>query len=111
MASDHWATELAYEILNRSGGSGSQSAIMMATVASTAPFSIKLHDQTVTKNLFVNPAYRIVESDNKLADAPAGNWSKFLKEFHKALTISTGDQLVVLLDGTSFYILEKVVQV
>lgn len=110
-ASDHWAAELAYEILNRSGAGGGQRAIMMATVASTAPFAIKLHDQTVTKNLYVNPAYRIGESDSRLADAPAGNWSGFLKEFHKALTISSGDQLVVVLDGTSFYILEKVVLV
>lgn len=111
MALDHWATELAHEILNRSGGGGSQNAVMLATVASTTPFTIKLHDQTVTKNLYVNPSYRIGESDTRLADAPAGNWSKFLKEFHKAFTISTGDQLVVLLDGTSFYVLEKVVQV
>lgn len=108
MASDHWATALAEEILKQSGG---KSAVMLATVDSTAPFAIKLHNQVVTKNLYVNPAYRIGESDTKLSDASPGTWKEFLKAFHKAFTIAAGDQLVVLLDGTSFYVLEKVAMV
>lgn len=108
MASEKWATALAREILNQSGGS--KSGVMMATVDSTTPFAIKLHDQVVTKNLYVNPSYLIEDIDSKLADIPSGAWSEFLKAFHKAFTLSVGDQLLVLLEGTSFYVLEKVVK-
>lgn len=106
--SERWATDLAEEILKKSG-LAADGGVMLAEVVSVTPLSIRLHDQIVTKNLYINPVYTIGESDLKLADAPhSGSWDAFLKAFHKAFTIIPGDQLVVYLQGKSFYILERV---
>ncbi|MEY8355264.1 hypothetical protein AALB39_18170 [Lachnospiraceae bacterium 54-53] len=108
MSSETWATALAAEILNRSGnGNG---AIMMATVVSPSPLTIKLYDQIAARNLYINPAYLLTDAENRLADLPDGSAGEFLRAFHKAFTLSAGDQLVVLVEGNSFYVLEKVVR-
>ena len=108
---DRWAAELAEEILKKAGQAGKGQGIMLAEVVTVEPFSIKLHDRIVTKNLYVNPAYAITQVDQRLSDIPMpASWSTFLKEFYNAFTLMPGDQLVVLLQGTSFYVIEKVVK-
>ena len=109
--SDRWATDLAEEIMKKAGNAGGSQEIMLAEVVTVSPFSIKLHDRVVTKNLYVNPAYAITQVGQRLSDLPSpASWSNFLKEFHNAFTLMPGDQLIVLLRGTSFYVIEKVVK-
>ena len=108
---DRWAVEMAEQILKKAEQAGKGQGIMLAEVVTVEPFSIKLHDRIVTKNLYVNPAYAITRVDQRLSDIPMpASWSTFLKEFHNAFTLMPRDQLVVLLQGTSFYVIEKVVK-
>lgn len=110
MSSESWATALATVILNRSGNGNGTGAIMMATVVSPSPLTIQLHGQIASRNLYINPAYLLTDADSRLGDLPDGSSSEFLRAFHEAFTLSAGDQLVVLMEGSSFYILEKVVR-
>ncbi len=108
---DRWATELAEELMKKAGQAGKGQGIMLAEVVSVEPFSIRLHDRVVSKNLYVNPAYTFTQVSQRLADIPMpASWSAFLTEFHNTFTLKPGDQLVVLLQETSFYVLEKVVK-
>ena len=100
---DRWAVEMAEEILKKAEQAGKGQGIMLAEVVTVEPFSIKLHDRIVTKNLYVNPAYAITRVDQRLSDIPMpASWSTF--------PLMPRDQLVVLLQGTSFYVIEKVVK-
>lgn len=111
MGGERWAADLAEAFMEKAGSLGKGEGVMLAEVVSVEPFSIRLYNQIVTKNLYVNPVYTIGESDSRLADAPhPGSWDAFLKEFHRVFTIKRGDQLVVFLKGTSIYVLERVVK-
>jgi len=109
MPAGSWITELAGEILGQSGN-GKQT-VLTATVASTSPLTIRIHGQVADRNLYINPAYLLTDVESHLSDLPPGSFGEFLKAFHEAFSLSVGDQLVVLFDGKSFYVLEKVVSV
>lgn len=70
------------EMINLIRGKQSDNQILIATVNSTSPLSLKLYDLVVSKNIY---------SDHELK-------------------LNKGDTVVIYRDGISFYILERVVK-
>lgn len=98
--------------------SQSSGGLMLAEISSISPLSLKINNSTISKNIYINPAYMVEASggadkfddifDNALSPSAA---TAFLNEFHKKYLLAKGDTVIVIQSGASFYIAEKVVQV
>lgn len=102
----------------KSSGSGGMDGIFMADVVSVQPLSIKLHNTTVSSNLYINPAL-MLKASNSGADIkkpfttsfdPPETY-EFLKQFHEKYVLKKGDTVIVCMTGASFYIAGKAVKV
>ena len=92
--------------------------ICMATVSSVEPLSIQMHNLTISKNLFINPALTVEASGSgekinqifqtSFATPEAYN---FLKEFHLNYVLKAGDTVIVCVMGNAFYIVGKAVRI
>lgn len=99
-------------------GTGGIDGIYMADVLSVKPLTIKMHNLSITKNLYINPALMLEASDSG-ADMkkpfaelfePQETY-EFLKEFHERYVLKKGDTVVVCMVDSSFYIAGKAVKV
>lgn len=111
---DRWAADLVEAL--RGTGSGSESRWIFAKIKTANPLTILTHDQTISRNLYINPALTVRASNggNLIAPEFEGLPSSpfpFLKEFHQKFVIQPGDMVLVLQAGVSFYIAGKVAAV
>jgi len=94
------------------------SGVMLAEIASVSPLVLKTSNSSISKNIYINPAYTLEASggeakiESLFADAPAPKMLfDFLKVFHKNYLLKKGDTVIVMQAGISFYVAEKVVKV
>ena len=97
----------------RAGGGNSDSSLMLAQVSSVSPLTIKTSNSVITKNIYINPAYIIQTPDALFVSPPDPDLSylfNFLRQYHKSYMLNTGDTVILVQFGVSFYIAEKVVK-
>lgn len=122
MSTNRNIVNMVEAIRNSANGSGSSvggvDGVYMAEVLSVEPLTIKMHNLSITKNLYINPAL-MLEASNSGTDIkkpflipfePHETY-EFLKEFHEKYVIKQGDTVVVCMTGTAFYIAGKAVKV
>ena len=103
---DEWALKLIETMREKSK---QPSNMMIANVVSTSPLRIEIAGQTISRYLYVNQAL-LLSAGNSFADKPIETrWFDFLKRWHNAYRLNTGDKVVVLQSDVSFYVLAKVV--
>ena len=113
--------EMIEAIRNGSGNSdhiGELEGIYMADVQSVKPLMIKMHNKSITKNIYMNPALLLSASNSgeeiqkpfQIPFEPQETY-QFLKEFHEKYVLKKGDTVVVCMTGSSFYIVGKAVKV
>lgn len=116
--SDRWAVDMVEAIRGKKEGGDSSGGLMFGTVNTAKPLTIQMHNQIISKNLYINPAL-LVDADDALdkieqdfigAPNPAALFA-FLKSFHKQCVIHKKDEVIVMQSGVSFYIIAKVVAV
>lgn len=109
------------EAIRKGTGSSDSSdgvdGIYMASVQSVKPLTIKMHNVTLTKNLYINPALMLEASDSGedikepfITPFEPQETYGFLKEFHEKYVLKKGDTVVVCMTGSSFYIVGKAVK-
>lgn len=99
-------------------GAGGVDSVCMADVISVEPLTLSMHNTTINKNIYINPALMLEATDEETelpkvfqtSFAPTEIY-EFLKEFHEKFVIKKGDSVVVCIAGASFYIAGKAVQV
>lgn len=97
---------------------GCVDGVYMAEVESVEPLTIRLHDLSIDKNLYINPALMLEASDDneaikepfKKVSGTTEVWV-FLEEFHKRFVLKKGDMVTVCVSGSFFYIAGKAVKV
>lgn len=89
----------------------------VGNVLSVKPLTIKMHNTTITKNLYINPALMLNASDSGedikkpfITPFEPQEAYEFLKEFHEKYVLKKGDTVVVHITGSSFYIAGKAVK-
>lgn len=112
--------EMVEAIRKGTGGSNSADGVdgtYMADVLSVKPLTIKMHNTTITKNLYINPALMLNASDSGedikkpfITPFEPQEAYEFLKEFHEKYVLKKGDTVVVHITGSSFYIAGKAVK-
>lgn len=112
--------EMVEAIRKGAGGSNSAGGVdgtYMADVLSVKPLTIKMHNTTITKNLYINPALMLDASDGGedikkpfITPFEPQEAYEFLKEFHEKYVLEKGDTVVVHITGSSFYIAGKAVK-
>lgn len=92
--------------------------LQMAKVQSVSPLTIKLHNLTISKNIYINPALMLEASDNEkkikeIFENPFETVEayQFLKEFHEKFVLKKGDSVFVHITGNSFYIIGRAVKI
>lgn len=103
--------------MSKSDNAGGVDGIYMAEVLSVKPLTIKMHNLSITKNLYINPALMLEASDSGAdikkpfaTSFEPDETYKFLKEFHEKYVLKKGDTVVVCMTGSSFYIAGKAVK-
>lgn len=111
---EHWAAELVGAMRGLVGSKSSNQGLLFATVNTANPLTIRIHDQVINQNLYVNPA--VVTWAGSEAGAISAELAglaphpyQFLTEFHTKYVLKAGDLVIALQVGYSFYILAKVV--
>lgn len=110
------------EMLRRGSGASNSAdgvdGVYMAEVLSVRPLTIKMHNLSITKNLYINPALILEASDNGaeikkpfITPFESQEAYEFLKEFHEKYVLKKGDTVVVCMTGSSFYIAGKAVRI
>lgn len=110
------------EVIRKGAGTsntaGGVDGIHLADVLSVKPLTIRMHNLSITKNIYINPALLLDASDSGEAiEKPfitpfePQEVYEFLKEFHKNYVLKKGDTVVVCMTGSSFYIAGKAVKV
>ncbi len=101
-----------------SGSAGGADGVFLAQVQSVKPLAIRMHNQTITGNLCINPALLTEASDSGedmkkpfLTPFEPQATYEFLKEWHENYVLKKGDTVVVCMAGASFYIAGKAVRV
>lgn len=100
-------------------GNKNEQRIYVAEVKSINPFSIKLYDQVITKHIYVNQSFLKTSSSeiesnvswNQNHDYVPTAFLDFTKKMLKEDLLSAEDKVIVLLDGVSFFVIERVVKV
>lgn len=100
-----------------SGAAPGSVSTYMAEVLSVEPLTIKMHNISITKNIYLNPALMVEASNSeekmkKVFQNPFETQEiyQFLKEFHEKFVLKVGDTVVVHMTGSSFYIAGKAVK-
>ena len=120
MSTNRNIVEMVEAIRKGTGGSNSADGVdgtYMADVLSVKPLTIKMHNTTITKNLYINPALMLNASDSGedikkpfIKPFEPQEAYEFLKEFHEKYVLKKGDTVVVHITGSSFYIAGKAVK-
>lgn len=121
MATNRNIVEMVEAIRKGAGdarGAGGVDGTYMADVLSVKPLTIRMHDQSISENLYINPALMLDASDSgedireRFAEPfePQEAYG-FLKEFHERYVLKKGDTVVVHMTGSSFYVSGKAVRV
>lgn len=104
--------------LASSNSTGGVEGVYMADVLSVSPLTIKMHNLSITKNLYINPALILEASDNGaeikkpfITPFEPQEAYEFLKQFHEKYVLKKGDTVVVCMTGSSFYIAGKAVRI
>ena len=113
---EHWAAAMASAMQGLAGGNGSGQGLLFAAVNTASPLTIRVNDQVITKNLYVNPAMVAWAGGGAGAISAelaglAPHPYQFLTEYHTKYVLKAGDLVIALQVGYSFYILAKVVAV
>lgn len=121
MTTNRPIVELVEAIRGRSGNAiktGAAEGLQMATVQSISPLTIKMHNLTISKNIYINPALILEASDNEekikeifLNPFETAEAYQFLKEFHEKYVLKKGDSVFVYMTGNSFYIIGRAAKV
>ncbi|MCD7812142.1 MAG: hypothetical protein LUG91_09910 [Ruminococcus sp.] len=122
MATNRNIVNMVEAIRNGTGssvpGSGGVDGVYMADVLSVKPLTIKMHNLSISSNLYINSALLVEASDGgtDIEKPFATSFEpqevyEFLKEFHEKYVIKKGDTVVVCMTGSSFYIAGKAVKV
>lgn len=107
-----WATALAVAIK----GIPSEFEIMIGSVVSPKPLSIRVSGVVISRQIYINPAY-IIATDAEITDIfrtempKSPKINEFLQAWHTTYTLKAGDTIIVLKNGTTLYVLEKVVSI
>lgn len=112
---DRKLVDLVEEIRGKSSGQ----KLLVAKVASTSPFTLKMYDLTVSKHIYVNESFLKASSgeiDGNISwdeqqDYIPTHMLSFIRRMMKSDLLSVGDTVIVLQDGISFYVLERVKKV
>lgn len=103
--------------MGKNDNAGGVDGIYMADVLSVKPLTIKMHNLSITKNLYINPALMLDASDSGedikkpfITPFEPREAYEFLKEFHGKYVLKKGDTVVVCMTGSSFYIAGKAVK-
>lgn len=103
--------------MGKNDNAGGVDGIYMADVLSVKPLTIKMHNLSITKNLYINPALMLDASDSGedikepfITPFEPREAYNFLKEFHEKYVLKKGDTVVVCMTGSSFYIAGKAVK-
>lgn len=101
-----------------SSSAGGTDGVFLAQVQSVKPLAIRMHNQTITGNLYINPALLTEASDSGedikkpfLIPFEPPEIYEFLKEWHENYVLKKGDTVIVCMAGASFYIAGKAVLV
>lgn len=101
----------------RGSSAGGVDGIYMADVTSVEPLTIKMHNLSITKNIYINPGLMVEASNSgekmkKVFQNPFETQEayEFLKDFHEKFVLKKGDTVVVCMTGSSFYIVGKAVK-
>lgn len=93
--------------------------ILIGKVNSINPFTLKMYDLIITQHIYLNNSF--VKSSASAIDAEI-SWDRnqdyipsnmlgTTRSLFKSDLINAGDTVIVLQDGISFYVLERVVKV
>lgn len=107
------------ELVETIRGKSSGQSLLVAKVASINPFTLKMYDLTVSKHIYVNESFLKTSSGEIDGNI---NWDDqqdyipkhmlaFTRRMMKADLLAAGDTVIVLQDGISFYVLERVKKV
>lgn len=103
--------------MDKNDNAGGADGIYMADVLSVKPLTIKMHNTSIIKNLYINPALMLDASDSGedikkpfITPFEPQEAYEFLKEFHEKYVLKKGDTVVVCMTGSSFYIAGKAVK-
>lgn len=100
---------------NNGAAEDNGNGIHMAVVTSVEPLAIRMHNQSITGNLFLNPALVAGASNSgekmqKIFQTPfeTPEAYEFLKGFHEKFVLRKGDTVLVYMAGPAFYVMGKV---
>lgn len=120
MSTNRNIVEMVEAIRKGSGGgagTGGVDGVYMADVTSVDPLAIQMHNVSITRNIYINPALMLEASNSdekmkKVFQEPFETQEayQFLKEFHEKYVLKKGDTVVVCVTGSSFYIVGKAVK-
>ena len=106
--------EMVEAIRKGTGGSNSADGVdgtYMADVLSVKPLTIKMHNTTITKNLYINPALMLNASDSGedikkpfITPFEPQEAYEFLKEFHEKYVLKKGDTVAEDSTVTSIFL-------
>ena len=98
------------ELIEAIRGKSSGQSLLVAKVASTNPFTLKMYDLTVSKHIYVNESFlktssgeideNIIWDDQQ--DYIPNHMLAFTRRMMKADLLAVGDTVIVLQDGISF---------
>lgn len=98
------------------GNNENRQNLLVAKVARLNPFALKLYDLTVTKHIYVNDSF-LKTSSSEIEENISWNYEhdyvpstmlNFTKRMLREDLLVVGDTVIVLQDGISFYVLERV---
>lgn len=113
---ERWAVNLAEALRQNGNGDAAAWEPRLGRIGSANPLSLLIGGKTITRSLYVNPAFILDASDGidkieqNFQGAPEPDaLFEFLKIFHQQFVLRRNDEVIVLQSGASFYILQKVV--
>lgn len=107
------------ELVQKIRGNGTEQNLLIAKVNTLTPFTLKMYDLVINKHIYINSSFLKSSSnevDNNIVwdrnqEYIPNTMLSFSKRMIKADLLKVGDMVVVLQDGLSFYVLERVVKV
>lgn len=104
------------DLVNALRGNQSSQTLLIAKVNSINPFTLKMNDLVVSQHIYVNSSFLKTtssEANSKISwdnnqDYVPNAFLDYSRKMIKADLLSAGDIVIVLLDGISFYVLERV---
>lgn len=107
------------DLVNALRGNQNSQTLLIAKVNSINPFTLKMNDIVVSQHIYVNSSFLKTtssEANSRISwdskqDYVPNTFLEYSRKMIKADLLSAGDMVIVLLDGISFYVLERVSKV